>query len=48
MEGKFHEQMIEKMGPKPFTWGHIHARIVFPKDVKELMTTLYEVIIFSF
>ena len=40
IKGKVHEQMIEKLGLKPLTWGHIHARIAFPKDVKELMTTL--------
>ena len=40
IEGKVHEQMIEKMGLKPLTWGHIHARIVFPIDVKELIKTL--------
>ena len=40
IEGKVHEQMIEKLGPKPLILGNIHARIVFPKDVKELMTTL--------
>ena len=39
-EGEVHEQMIEKWVSNPLTWGHIHARIVFPKDVKELMTTL--------
>ena len=38
--GKVHEQMIEKLGLKPITWGHIHAMIVFPKYVKELMTTI--------
>ena len=40
IERKVHEQMIEKLGLKPLIWGHIHARIVFPKDVKELITTL--------
>ena len=40
IEGEVHEQMIEKLGLKPLTWGHIHARIVFPKYVQELMTTL--------
>ena len=40
IEGKVHEQMIEKLGLKPLTWGYIHAVIVVPKNVKELMTTL--------
>ena len=40
IEGKVHEQIIEKLGQKPLTWGHVHAVIDVPKDLKELMTTL--------
>ena len=42
-ERKVHEQMIEKLGPKPLTWGHIHARIVFEGADDNLKK--YEVII---
>ena len=40
IEGKVHEKKIEELGLKPLIWEHIRARIVFPKDLKELMTTL--------
>ena len=40
IEGKVVEQTRVKLGMKPLTWGHLHAGIVFPDDLKELMSML--------
>ena len=37
IKGNVKEQTRVKLGMKPLTWGYIHAGIVFPEDLKELM-----------
>ena len=40
IEGKVQVQTRVKLDMKPLRWGHIHAGIVFPGDLKELMKML--------